>query len=103
MAAVFLLTRRLNPRLIKKENNNYENTDSNISIRTRLIFTGSAQAGTAVYNSKTTQNASLAASPYRGGGFDGSYLSSKAGSGLVGPSQEEVAGSFDRQRLRRGD
>ncbi len=56
-----------------------------------LIFTGSAQADTAVYNSKTTQNVSFAASSSRGGAFDGSYLSSKAGSGLVGPSQEEVA------------
>jgi hypothetical protein len=54
-----------------------------------LIFTESVQAGTVVYNSKTTQNISSA--PASGGAFDGTYLSSKAGSHLVGPSQEEVA------------
>jgi hypothetical protein len=56
-----------------------------------LIFTGSAQAGTAVYNSKTTQNASFATAHSGGGAFDGTCLSSKAGSRLIGPSQEEVA------------
>ena len=40
-------------------------------------------ADTAVYNSKTTQNVSFA--PASGGAFDGTYISSKGGSGLSGP------------------
>ncbi len=54
-----------------------------------LILTGSAQANASIYNSKTTQNVSHA--PASGGAFSGTYLSSKAGSGLVGPSEDLVA------------
>jgi hypothetical protein len=48
-----------------------------------LLFAGSAMADNAVYNSKTSQNVSFA--PATGGSFDGTYLSSKGGSGLSGP------------------
>jgi hypothetical protein len=48
-----------------------------------LLFAGSALADTQVYNSKTSQNVSFA--PASGGAFDGSYISSKGGSGLSGP------------------
>jgi hypothetical protein len=47
-----------------------------------LTFAGSAMADDQVYNSKTSQNVSLA--PATGGSFDGTYLSSKGGSGLSG-------------------
>jgi hypothetical protein len=49
-----------------------------------LFFAGSALADTAVYSSKTSQNVTFA--PSSGGAFDGTYLSSKSGSGLSGPS-----------------
>jgi hypothetical protein len=49
-----------------------------------LLFAGSALADTAVYSSKTTQNVSFA--PASGGAFDGTYISSKGGSGLSGPN-----------------
>lgn len=48
-----------------------------------LLFAGSALADTPVYNSKTSQNVTFA--PSSGGSFDGTYLSSKSGSGLSGP------------------
>jgi hypothetical protein len=51
---------------------------------TGLLFAGSAMADNQVYNSKTTQNTSFASSS--GGAFDGTYLSSKGGSGLAGVS-----------------
>jgi hypothetical protein len=50
---------------------------------------GVTQSSTVVYNSKTTQN--IPSAPASGGAFDGTYLSSKAGSHLVDPRQEEVA------------
>ena len=49
-----------------------------------LLFAGSAMADNAVYNSKTSQNVSFA--PASGGAFDGTYISSKGGSGLSGPT-----------------
>ncbi len=61
-----------------------------------LAFTGPVKADTSAYNSKTTQNVSLA--PSSGGAFDGTYLSSKAGSGLAGPTQEQ-AGKTDHRAL----
>ncbi len=54
-----------------------------------LTFTGSVQADTAIYNSKTTQNVSYESAS--GGAFNGAYLSSKGGSGLVDRSQDLVA------------
>jgi hypothetical protein len=53
-----------------------------------LAFAGSAMADNQVYNSKTTQNVSIASST--GGAFDGTYLSSKDGSGLTGPTQAQA-------------
>jgi hypothetical protein len=53
-----------------------------------LIFTATAKADPSVYNSKTTQNVSFASAT--GGAFDGTYLSSKAGSGLSGPTQAQA-------------
>jgi hypothetical protein len=53
-----------------------------------LTFTGSAKADASVYNSKTTQNVSFA--PSSGGAFEGTYLSSKGGSGLSGPTQAQA-------------
>ena len=49
-----------------------------------LVFTSAAKADNQVYNSKTSQNVSFARSS--GGAFDGTYLSSKGGSGLTGTS-----------------
>jgi hypothetical protein len=49
-----------------------------------LFFAGSALADSSTYNSKTTQNVSFA--PASGGAFEGSYLSSKSGSRLNGPT-----------------
>jgi hypothetical protein len=49
-----------------------------------LLFAGSAMADTQAYNSKTSQNVSIASTS--GGAFDGTYLSSKGGSGLPGPT-----------------
>ncbi|HEY0258132.1 MAG TPA: hypothetical protein VGC39_11860 [Candidatus Methylacidiphilales bacterium] len=57
-----------------------------------LLFAGSASADTQIYSSKTTQNVSVASSS--GGTFDGTYLSSKGGSGLSGPTVAE-AGKTD--------
>ncbi len=57
-----------------------------------LIFTGSAQASGTVYNSKTTQNVSSTLSS--GGAFDGTYLSSKGGSGLSNPSAGSIRNNF---------
>ncbi len=53
-----------------------------------LAFAGSVLADNQVYNSKTTQNVSFASST--GGAFDGTYLSSKGGSGLTGPTQAQA-------------
>jgi hypothetical protein len=57
-----------------------------------LLFAGSALADPQAYSSKTTQNVSSA--PSSGGAFDGTYLNSKGGSGLSGPTQEQ-AGKTD--------
>ncbi len=53
-----------------------------------LAFAGSTMADAQAYNSKTTQNVSYA--PPTGGAFDGTYLGSKGGSGLVGPTQAQA-------------
>ncbi len=53
-----------------------------------LAFAGSAMADNQAYNSKTTQNVTYA--PSTGGTFDGTYLSSKGGSGLTGPTQAQA-------------
>jgi uncharacterized protein with FMN-binding domain len=53
-----------------------------------LTFAGSAFADDQAYNSKTTQNVSMASST--GGAFDGTYLNSKGGSGLTGPTQTQA-------------
>ena len=53
-----------------------------------LFFAGLAMANNQVYNSKITQNVSIASSS--GGAFDGTYLSSKGGSGLTGPTQAQA-------------
>ena len=53
-----------------------------------LFFAGSVMANAQVYNSKTSQNISYA--PVTGGVFDGTYLSSKGGSILAGPTQSEA-------------
>jgi len=53
-----------------------------------IIPAGLAKADTQVYNSKTSQNVSIASSS--GGSFDGTYLSSKAGSGISGPTQAQI-------------
>jgi len=49
-----------------------------------LLLAAPAFAGTPAYNSKTTQTVSLA--PASGGAFDGTYISSKGGSQLNGPT-----------------
>lgn len=49
-----------------------------------MFLTAPAMANAQAYNSKTTQNVSIASSA--GGSFDGTYLSSKGGSGLSGPT-----------------
>ena len=59
-----------------------------------LLFAGPALADTSVYSSKTSQNVTSASSS--GGPFDGTYLSSKGGSGISGPTQAQ-AGKTDRQ------
>jgi hypothetical protein len=59
-----------------------------------LLFAGSALADTPVYNSKTSQNVTFA--PSTGGSFDGTYLSSKSGSGISGPTQAQ-AGKTDKR------
>ena len=53
-----------------------------------LFFAGSALADNQVYNSKTSQNISSA--PATGGVFDGTYLNSKGGSILAGPTQVQA-------------
>ena len=53
-----------------------------------LVFASSAMADTSVYNSKTSQNISFA--PASGCVFDGTYLNSKSGSALAGPTQAEA-------------
>ncbi len=53
-----------------------------------LAFAGSAQANTLAYNSKTTQN--VAAVSSTGEAFTVTNQNSKAGSGLVGPTQEQA-------------
>jgi hypothetical protein len=59
-----------------------------------LLFAGSALADTAVYNSKATQNVSFA--PASGKAFDGTYISSKGGSQLNGPTVAQ-GGKTDRR------
>jgi hypothetical protein len=59
-----------------------------------LLCAGSALADTAVYSSKTTQNVSFA--PSSGGPFDGTYISSKSGSQLLGPTVAQ-AGKTDKR------
>ncbi len=58
-----------------------------------LFFAGFPAANAQVYNSKTTQNVSIASSS-SGDAFDGTYLSSKGGSGLSGPTVAQ-AGKTD--------
>ena len=75
--------RRYNHRQPKKENHPMKALVLSSVLAIGLAFAGSAMADNQVYNSKTSQNVSLA--PSTGGTFDGTYLSSKSGSGLTGP------------------
>ena len=59
-----------------------------------LLFAGSALADSSVYNSKTSQNISSA--PASGGTFDSTYLSSKDGSQLNGPTVAQ-SGKTDKR------
>jgi hypothetical protein len=59
-----------------------------------LLLAGPVLADNSAYNSKTTQNVTYA--PATGGAFDGTYLSSKGGSGLSGPSN---GGITDKRTL----
>jgi hypothetical protein len=59
-----------------------------------LLLAGPAFADAPAYSSKTTQNVSNA--PATGGAFEGTYLSSKGGSGLSGPSN---GGITDKRAL----
>ncbi len=59
-----------------------------------LLGAGSALADTQIYNSKTSQNVSFARAS--GGAFDGTYLSSKGGSLLDGPTVAQ-AGKTDKR------
>ena len=58
-----------------------------------MLFAGSVMANAKAYNSKTSQNISSA--PVTGSAFDGTYLSSKGGSILAGPTQAQ-AGNTSR-------
>jgi uncharacterized protein with FMN-binding domain len=53
-----------------------------------MFIAAPAMANAQAYNSKTTQNVSLASSSDRA--FDGTYLSSKGGSGMSGPTQAQA-------------
>jgi hypothetical protein len=86
---------RHNLRLTKESNNTMKTLVLSSVLAVGLLFAGSAMADTSVYNSKTTQAVSPAATTSNGGVFDGAALSSKGGSLLNGPSVAQ-AGSTSR-------